>query len=90
MARWYYFIRSGDRFLPRKERPVSLPRPDDAHPANGDPLTPWYQKEDHCDADHIHVFAASKTDATEKAASMLRCDQKNASNLSVPPFDQNQ
>ncbi len=69
--RWYYFIRAGDKLLLPKDRYRVPPRPLDANPANGDPLTPWYTAEDHLDDAHVHVRAASVEEAETKAHDLI-------------------
>jgi hypothetical protein len=70
VEQWYYFVRNGDRITP-KTRAWSPPRPEDANPDNGDPLTPWYETTDHYDDTHVHVRAASEAEATRIAITLI-------------------
>ena len=71
---WYYFTRSGAN-LCDLGGPVQggriPPRPSDANPDNGDPLTPWYRDEDHLDHEHVHVRAPSIEEARTKALDLI-------------------
>jgi hypothetical protein len=69
--RWYYFIRKGDRLI-MKNRDWAPPRPDDANPDNGDPLTPWYETTNHFDENHVHIRAASESEANRIASQLIR------------------
>lgn len=70
MERWYYFIRDEHRMI-LKKRTMCPPRPEDANPDYGDPLTPWYEVENHCDDHHVHVRAASESEATRLAHGLI-------------------
>ena len=76
--KWYYFIRrvvDGEQRL--YERPLWTklpPRPADANPMNGDPLTPWYMTKDHTDEKHVHVRAESRQQALLKSRDLLDVD----------------
>ena len=71
--RWYYFVRNGDRIAP-KNRAWTPPRPEDANPDNGDPLTPWYETVNHYDDNHVHVRAASESEAVRIANRLIASD----------------
>ena len=74
---WYYFTRSGNDLQVQLQaaHPLRIPpRPSDANPANGDPLTPWYTDEDHLDAVHVHVRAASLWQAEAKAHDLVAAE----------------
>jgi hypothetical protein len=61
--RWYYIIR-GTEFMVLRGDQMRVPsRPFNANPANGDPLTPWYETKNHYDEHHIHVRASSEKEA---------------------------
>ena len=70
MERWYYFVRDGQRMV-LKKRTMNTMRPDDANPDNGDPLTPWYETTNHFDDHHVHVRAASDTEAIRVAQGLI-------------------
>ena len=71
---WYYFTRSGNDLQVQLHGGRIPPRPSDANPANGDPLTPWYTDEDHLDAVHVHVRAASLWQAEAKAHDLVAAE----------------
>ena len=57
----------------RQVKAEELPeRPADASPANGDPFTPYYKKEDHHDDEHIHVYGKTFGEALFKVNTILR------------------
>ena len=85
MERWYYFIRNGDNIVPMK--PERLPaRPHDANQDHGDPFTPWYETTDHIDSEHIHIRAASDSEAAALAKLMLRMEEVEALRDGQPPI----
>ena len=71
---WYYFTRSGNDLQVQLHGGRIPPRPSDANPANGDPLTPWYTDEDHLDAVPVHVRAASLWQAEAKAHDLVAAE----------------
>ena len=70
MTQWFYFVRNGSRLVPWEPKRVP-PRPQDALPAGGDLLTPWYETQDHYDDHHVHVLATSPEEAARKARVLL-------------------
>ena len=42
-------------------------RPKDANPEKGNPYTPWYQKEEHIDENHVHIYAQNAIHAIMRA-----------------------
>ena len=68
---WYYFTRSGANLGGPVQGGRIPPRPADANPDNGDPLTPWYTDQDHLDDEHVHVRAPSIEDARTKAHDLV-------------------
>lgn len=68
--RWFYFIRHDQQLVPWTPC-RSVARPVGALPDNGDPLTPWFTEENHCDDDHVHVYAANQKAANRIAEQML-------------------
>ncbi len=68
---WYYFARRGGKLVALNPRNLP-PRPPDANPAYGDSLTPWYEGEDHFDADHVHLQAETLDQARLKAERIIK------------------
>jgi hypothetical protein len=68
---WYYFTRSGNDLRIQLHGGRIPPRPADANPDNGDPLTPWYTDQDHLDDEHVHVRASSRVAAEAKARGLI-------------------
>ena len=59
----------------KRERSRVPPRPLDANPDNGDPLTPWYEKSDHYDDHHVHVRARTEEEAAFVAQTLIGEDK---------------
>ena len=68
---WYYFTRSGNKLRIQLHGGQIPPRPADARPDNGDPLTPWYTGMDHLDDEHVHVRASCREEAEAKAHDLI-------------------
>lgn len=68
---WYYFARREGKLIALSLRKLP-PRPPDANPAYGDPLTPWYEGVDHFDADHVHLQAETLDQARLKAERIIK------------------
>lgn len=73
MGRWYYSIRDEHRMV-LKARTMRPPRQDGANPDHGDPLTPCYGVVNHYDEHHVHVRAASESEATRLAQRTIHED----------------
>jgi hypothetical protein len=67
---WFYFVRREGKLHPLNPR-VLPPRPRDANPTDGDPLTPWYSYADHFDSEHVHVFSEDLEGALRRAELLL-------------------
>ncbi len=68
IKQWHFVMLSEDGdpvFLAEEELP---PRPQDAQPDNGDPFTPWYQKESHAHYDENGSFEGVHFFGTEEDA----------------------
>jgi len=74
---WFYFKRVGNNLTPMNPLPKYLPpRPQDANPDGGDPLTPWYEVDDHFDDEHVHIQGGSLEEAQEKARKLIATHRK--------------
>ena len=69
---WFYFKRVGNNLTPLNPLTKYLPpRPPDANPDEGDPLTPWYEVDDHFDGEHVHIRGENLEDAQERARKLI-------------------
>ncbi|MAF79895.1 hypothetical protein CL629_02320 [bacterium] len=79
--RWYYVAVEADRFGCVSFAVVhsaKIPkRPENANLSNGNPHTPWFQKEEHVDEHHVHLKAQSVHGAERMAKVMYENWVKN-------------